>query len=141
MRNESGMNGLVYTDLFMFKKASVVNSPFVNILYLDLSKHFVCVSDVFCESGRVKVYDSLKHDGVVSDELKNLVECLYGGACEIEIVDVQQQTECECGVFAIAFALCIVKGLNPENVSFKRGMREHLLKCMNDDCLTLFPMD
>ena len=45
------------------------------------------------------------------------------------------------GVFAIAFAVCVVKCLEPKNVKFiSDSMRDHLLKCMSCDSLTLFPM-
>ena len=118
-----------------------IESPFVNILYLSSIAHFLCISTVGCEKGRVKVYDSLNCDWVC-EELRMQVESLYGGACEIEIVKVKEkQREVECGVFAIAFAVCVVNGLDPGKVKFEMdGMRDHLLKCMNEDRLTLFPM-
>ena len=134
------VNGFLFTDFFLFQKGYKVDPPFVNILFLKTRSHFVCISTVGCETGRVKVFDSYRCDRVC-EELRMQVECLYGGACEIEMVKVQQQRECECGVFAIAFSVCVVNGLDPEFVKFKRdSMRDHLLKCMKDDCLSLLPM-
>ena len=140
------LNGFQVTDLYHLpgNSFSAVAKPFVNILFLNSVAHFVCVSDVFCMKGSVKVYDSApcvtsSVNGL--DELREQVECLYGGSCKLEMpVLLQVQSEVECGVFAIAYATCIVNGMNPETVKFEKGrMREHLLECMNVGRLSLFP--
>ena len=67
LKKNSLLNGFIYTDYFLFKQAMPIESPFVNILYLSSIAHFLCISTVGCEKGRVKVYDSLNCDWVCEE--------------------------------------------------------------------------
>ena len=69
----------------------------------------------------------------------------YSGATndiDIEVHKVQQQTNSvDCGVFAIAFATHLVHGLDLHNVVFDtRAMREHLIACLDEKEMRVFPV-
>ncbi|CAH3031999.1 unnamed protein product [Pocillopora meandrina] len=79
---------------------------------------------------------------VISKELKELVEALLGPNFQgISNIPVQQQMNVsDCGVFAIAFATCLVYGQNPCNVIFDiPRMRQHLHRCLRAGMMQLFP--
>ena len=54
---------------------------------------------------------------------------------------MQHQTNVDdCGVFAIAFAMAICSGRNPEELQFNVSvMRQHLFKCLEKQQMSLFP--
>ena len=81
---------------------------------------------------------------VISKELKELVEALLTPNFQgISNIPVQQQMNVsDCGVFAIAFATCLVYGQNPRNVIFDipiARMRQHLHRCLRAGMMQLFP--
>ena len=49
----------------------------------------------------------------------------------VKIPEVQQQHgACDCGVFAVAFALHVALGDDPQKILFEQSqMRPHLLRC------------
>ena len=52
----------------------------------------------------------------------------------------QQQGTLDCGLFAIAFAVEVCSGRNPQCASFdQKKMREHLYTCLRKGMLTSFP--
>ena len=52
----------------------------------------------------------------------------------------QQEGTVDCGLFAIANAIEVCQGNNPEHVKFdQEKMRSHLLECLNNEQLTVFP--
>jgi len=54
----------------------------------------------------------------------------------------QQKNDYDCGVFAIAFATCLLMGQNPLKKTFRQSeLRAHLKKCLIDRELTMFPND
>ena len=54
---------------------------------------------------------------------------------------MQHQTNVDdCGVFAIAFAMAICSGRNPEELQFNVSvMRQHLFNCLEKQQMSLFP--
>lgn len=91
-------------------------------------------------------------DSLVAEELPNSVLLqiariysrtisLTQPTLEIKILSVQQQTGFDdCGIFAIAYAVEICHGNNPENCRFKQSlMRSHLRHCLEVGRLTSFP--
>ena len=54
---------------------------------------------------------------------------------------MQHQTNVDdCGVFAIAFAMAICSGRNPEELQFNVSvMRQHLFNCLERQQMSLFP--
>ena len=59
----------------------------------------------------------------------------------VEICSVHQQVGgVECGIFAIAFATDLCHSLNPVAVTYDQNeMRPHLLRCLENQRLELFP--
>ncbi|XP_068743620.1 uncharacterized protein [Montipora capricornis] len=79
---------------------------------------------------------------VPSQEIVDLVKSLLGPSYKgINQLPVQQQLNTsDCGVFAIAFATCLVYGQNPSQVRFNIPMmRPHLLNCFKARAMQLFP--
>ena len=69
-------------------------------------------------TGIVNLYDSLFHN-IVSNEVEEQLKCLVGADVfvGINVVPVQQQRNgFDCGVFAAAFATCLVHYTAPETV-------------------------
>ena len=82
-------------------------TEFVQLVHVN-NNHWVCFSSIGCVPGHVNLLNSLAQS-VISREIR-----------EIKL---------DCGVFAIAFATCIVYGGNPCTITFDiPKMRLHLLK-------------
>lgn len=87
------------------------------------------------------MYDSLFHD-IISDEVEDQTNDLLGGSLVgLNFVPVQQQSNgSDCGVFAIAFATCLVLETDPMQVTFDvNGIRHHLASCLRNRAITMFP--
>ena len=118
----------------------IVTSDFVQVLHVN-NNHWVCVSSINCAPGYVNLMDSLSNP-VLSQEIVDLVKNLLGPSYKgINHLPVQQQLNMsDCGVFAIAFATCLVYGLNPSQVRFNIPMmRPHLFNCFKARAMWLFP--
>lgn len=79
---------------------------------------------------------------IIENEVEEQVKSLFGGNFQgITNVPVQQQLNgSDCGVFAVAFATCLVYGTNPQDFMFHiPQMRPHLLECLKDGEMRLFP--
>lgn len=68
-------------------------------------------------------------------------DLLGGNLIKLNCVPVQQQTNSsDCGVFAIAFACCLVFGTDPSQVTFDvPKMRFHLAACFRSKTMSMFP--
>ena len=134
------IEGLQHPTLGPVRNFSVVSGEFVQILHTGRD-HWVCVSSIGCLPGLVNLYDSLYHDVIgqeVEDQVRNLLSESFEG---VDYVPVQQQTNgSDCGVFAVAFATCLVFGTNPQDVTFDIArMRPHLFACFWAESISLFP--
>ena len=79
---------------------------------------------------------------VITHELQEHAHSLYGPDLNrIANMPVQQQSNgSDCGVFAAAFATCLVYGQNPCNVTFDvPKMRPHLIQCLKNGRMSLLP--
>ena len=118
-----------------------MSGEFIQILHTGNS-HWVCVSSIGCLPGIVNLYDSLYHN-IIEEEVEAQVVDLVGEEHlkGIAVVPVQQQPNgSDCGVFASAFATCLVHYQTPETLQFDRSiMCQHLLKCLVAGKMTLFP--
>ena len=118
-----------------------MSGEFIQILHTGNS-HWVCVSSSGCLPGIVNLYDSLYHN-IIEEEVEAQVVDLVGEEHlkGIAVVPVQQQPNGnDCGVFASAFATCLVHYQTPETLQFDRSiMRQHLLECLVAGKMTLFP--
>mgnify|MGYP000008269787 FL=1 len=119
----------------------VVSGELVQILHTG-NNHWVCVSSIGCVPGYVNLFDSLYHDSVLSQEVEEQTNDFLGGRLiALDPKPVQQQTNgSDCGVFAIAFATCLVFGVDPTFINFDtQGMRAHLATCLRNGRISLFP--
>ena len=111
----------------------IVSGEFVQILHTGNS-HWVCVSSIGCPPGHVKLYDSFYSDAI-SQEIELQTNNLLGGRLlSLVPASVQQQSNgSDCGIFAIAFAACLVFGIDPSHVNFDvPNMRPHLAACLSN---------
>ena len=135
------MEGLQRPTLGPCRNFARVQNPFIQILHTG-NDHWVCVSTVRSDDGLVDLYDSLFHN-IIQNEVEEQVKCLIGEAnyMGLRVVAVQQQGNgSDCGVFAIAFATCLVNGILPQTVQFvPNEMRGHLINCFRNGQLELFP--
>ena len=93
-------------------------------------------------AGKVNLYDSLFHDAI-SQEIEDQANDLLGGRLlKLDFVPCQQQTNgSDCGVFAIAFAVALAIATDPTHVTFDISrMRPHLVTCLKDRKLNMFPV-
>ena len=134
------LKGFQRPTLGPVRQFDIVTSDFVQLLHVN-NNHWVCVSSVNCAPGYVNLMDSLANP-VISQEITDLVKDLLGPRyAGIHQLTVQQQrNDSDCGVFAIAFATCIVYQQDPSEVYFDiPRMRPHLLKCLKVRVMDLFP--
>ena len=134
------LEGLQRPILGRVRNFDVVSGEFVQILHTG-SDHWVCVSSIGCQPGLVNLYDSLYHD-VISQEIEEQTnDLLGGGLISLDFVPVQQQSNgSDCGVFSIAFATCLAFATNPSFVTFDVvRMRSHLLACLKNGRMSMFP--
>ena len=118
----------------------VVSAEFIQLLHTG-NDHWVCISSIGCVPGYVNLYDSLFHD-IISEEVEDQTNDLLGGSLVgLNFVPVQQQSNgSDCGVFAIAFATCLVFETDPRQVTFDvNGIRHHLASCLRTRAISMFP--
>lgn len=103
------------------------------------SNYWIAVSTIKAtKEGTVIVYDSLYDE--LDDSTKKTVQFLFSDKI-IEVVPVQKQFGYnDCGLFVIANAVQLAKGLNPSNIHFSQHlMRSHLIKCCEEIKMSSFP--
>ena len=132
------MEGFQRPTLGRCRNFNIVSGEFIQILHTGNS-HWVCVSSIGCLPGIVNLYDSSYHN--IMEEVEVQVVDLVGEEHlkGLAVVPVQQQpNESDCGVFAPAFATCLVHYQTPETLQFDRSvMRQHLLECLVAGKMTL----
>jgi len=93
--------------------------------------------------GYVNLFDSLYHDSVIIEEVEEQTNDLLGRrliALDPKPVQQQKKNGSDCGVFAVAFATCLVFGVDPTFINFDaQGMRPHLATCLRNGRISLFP--
>ena len=105
--------------------------------------HWLMVSTIGAVEGTVNVYDSLYES--VGSHVKNQIAAIVNTEdkeIELNFIDVQtQKGTCDCGLFSLAFATCLVNGCLPEKQLFAQDrMRAHLYECLQKGELTMFPV-
>ena len=101
------------------------------------------VSNIGAPEGTVNVYDSL-YSSVNTHVKKQIARIIQSAkpVVTLNFVNVQTQTgTCDCGIFVLAFATCLVNGISPESLVFDQSkMRNHLYQCMQRQEITNFPL-
>ena len=78
-----------------------------------------CVNSIGCQKEHVNLYHSLYHD-IISNEVTEQTTSGPGDEFEkLVVIPVQQQNNgCDFGVFAIAYATCLVYTKDPLTAEF-----------------------
>lgn len=100
--------------------------------------HWIVVSSIGCDNGAVNVYDSIYKE--IDASTQKVVSNMFGRV-KLNLVPVQKQKGgTDCGLFAIAFSTAICKELDPTTITFNQtAMRDHLIYCLKNGTMTLFP--
>jgi hypothetical protein len=119
----------------------IQSGEFVQILH-DGHGHWVTVSTVGAEDGaEVYIYDSM-YPSVGTYTKKEVASILCTKkAIKLKIMDVQMQAGgCDCGLFAIAFAIALASRIPPGKFMFDQSeMRKHLYTCLQKGQIVMFP--
>lgn len=133
------IKGFQRPTLGILRQFDIMTGDFIQILHVS-GNHWVCMTSIGCHPGHVIVLDSMSSD--VTQELQELAISLVGPFFRgiTKPVVQRQKNGSDCGVFAIAFATCLVFGQIPLTVNFDiPRMRPHLLRCLVTGRLTPFP--
>ena len=100
--------------------------------------HWITVSTLGCAKGEINIFDSIFSSldkDILSNIFKNNSLCFKNA-------DVHKQKGVkDCGLFAIAFATHLANGTSPTCVSFDQSsLRTHLVSCISQNVINLFPM-
>ena len=108
------------------------------------SKHWICTCS-YCP-GNVQIMDSIDLFCSLNEHTMLQIAKIYSPPHPVDTLTIhtssvqQQQGICDCGIFAIATAIEVCNGNNPERVQFNQKlMRGHLIKCLSQRKLTGFP--
>ena len=132
--------GLENTTLGPIFNFSVQKGEFAQILHTG-SHHWILVSNIGCPNqSEVKLYDSLFRGRIPIFVKKQIASLLHEESRSFKIIvpGVQRQNNYDdCGVFAIAFLVSLLHGLNPSDLTFDSvAMRRHLLNSLNTGFFT-----
>ena len=127
--------GLENTTLGPVYNFSIQEGKFAQILHTG-SHHWILVSNIGCSSqSEVKLYDSLFRGRISIFIKKKVASFLHEESRSFKIIvpGVQRQNNYDdCGIFAIAFLVSLLHGLNPSDLTFdSAAMRRHLLNSLN----------
>lgn len=136
------INGLMSTTLGPIGQFEVMHSQeFIQILHTGQT-HWICVTNIGCARGAVKVYDSLYRTvtPLTKMQIADLL-CWKEEKIDVIIQPVMPQTNAvDCGVYAIAYAMSLC--LRDDPCCFKlnrRNIRKHLWQCILAEKITPFP--
>ena len=141
-RENSMVSGLQNVNLGMTKGFSIESGEFVQILHTGHG-HWHVISTIGRAHPEIDIFDSMYC--FCSDHSKIQIASILTtkeSAIKLRYIDVQMQSgQSDCGIFAIAFATALVYGHHPGRHAFQQSaMRMHLLKCIENGKLTMFPV-
>ena len=126
------IEGLQRPNLGRVRNFDIVSGEFIQILHTG-SDHWVCISSIGCIPGMVNLYDSLYHDAITQEVEDQTKDLLGGQLTSLDYVPVQQQNNgSDCGVFAVLGLITVITFDIPR-------MRSHLLACLKDGKISMFP--
>ena len=107
------------------------------------ASHWITATNVNSPPDTVLIYDSLfsrKATETLVEKICVLNYFMSSTFLDIQIMDMQRQSGGDdCGLFAIASALCLCEGKDPGTQSWnQQSMRQHLLQCFADGELKPF---
>ena len=136
--------GLENTTLGPIYNFSVHKGEFAQILHTG-SHHWILVSNIGCSNkSEVKLFDSLFRGRIAIFVKRQIASLLHEESRSFKIIvpEVQRQNNYDdCGVFAVAFLVSILYGLNPSDLTFdSAAMRRHLLNSLSTGFFYPFPL-
>ena len=175
LNEESSLDVAVYSSqncrlIFNGEKSFVKKGKFVSIVprnfglneeghrYADLKKggqgsepgsHFTMISNLFCESNEVNVYETFSpfrnDENLLTQNCKTLLKSLCNSESsnlKVNCINVAEQSESECGALAVALAVHLCFYHPSENAIYKRlqNVRQNFLECLKQNSLTYFKM-
>ena len=133
----NGLQNPVLGSRLMF---SVMPSDGIQII--NHLNHWTCISTIGCQPGHVDVYDSL-YSTLSPSAVQQVCNLLHTKEAKLTVTmrDVQIQSGAsDCGLFSIAFAVCLCQGKDPCRFSWTQElMRSHLSACFSNQRLLPFP--
>ena len=112
----------------------VKQDSFIQILH-DGDKHWVCVSNIGCTGGTVRLFDSI-FTGIKRSIVRQIASIIYTELLGVNVVveQVQQQTNSiDCGINAIAFATSLLSHQDPCLCCYDEDkLRPHLNQCLTN---------
>jgi hypothetical protein len=119
------------------------NVSSVQILHTGETEHWVCTCSLKGSSA-VMVMDSMALFLSLNNSTILQISKIYrvpNSTLEIRTVSVQQQKgSSDCGVFAVAYAVEVCLGRNPQYARFDQTrMRNHLYECLTEGVMKPFP--
>ena len=136
---KAGFQSVILGRTFSF---NVESEEFVQVLH-DGINHWLLVSTVGTTPSSVMVYDSLYASaGQTTKRQVASIMRVTEPTLTMNFADVQMQAGgSDCGIFALAFATAICCGHSPGKFQFdQQCMRNHLIKCLEDQQFTMFPI-
>ena len=138
------INGLQSPLLAQHRSFDIIRNNMIQIIHCGSVKHWVAVSTVNSPDNTVYVYNSLDSD-IPMAATEQICSIMYALSDKLTIISkpVQvQQGMNDCGLFAIAFATSIASGQDPQSLKYdQKLMRNHLLKCFQNNSIDLFPTE
>ncbi len=121
-----------------FKK---VTKKFVQILYSSSPSHWLCVTNIACRSGEVRVLDSSTPSP--KEIIPQITQLVKTGESQLKLLylDVASQPDGDsCGLYALANATALCAGKDPTTIMYNHDeMRSHLYKCFVNNSISPFP--
>ena len=100
--------------------------------------HWITISNIGEKGKCVNLYDSL-YNGVSQTTKELIGNYMNKDKVKINVINVQQKENgSDCGVFAIAYAQCLLEGKNPAEYDFI-DPRKHLAHNLPNGSLPKFP--
>ena len=108
----------------------------MEILHVNVN-HWITISNIGVSDNSVNVYDSL-YNSITQTPKELIAKYVNKEKVKINIINVQQQeNDSDCGVFAIAFAKCLLEGKDPSLYDFVNP-REHLAQYLPQEIIPEF---
>ena len=110
--------------------------------------HFTLVSNLFCQSDEVRIYETFQpfrnEENLLTADGKKFIRILCNSKKEITVscVNVAEQVESECGALSVALAVHLCS-FSPETNNIYNNIldvRNTYLNCMKQDSLSTFKM-
>ena len=101
--------------------------------------HWALISSL---RGKIRIYDSLNKAPTPSlmQQIRNLFSPDNSTPAFEQIQCHKQYGGSDCGLFAIAYAMEILHGSEPQNIVFDQSkMRSHLVSCLENNVISTFP--